>query len=56
MTDSDITRTLEAARVQADAIAKNNPESEQIRILAIAIAEIAWAAGEMSKKSWFSVG
>jgi len=52
---SDITRTLDAARTQADAIAKNNPESEQIRILAIAIAEIAWAAGEMSKKSWFDV-
>jgi len=55
MTNADITRTLAAAQKQADAIAKGDPESEQIRILAIAIAEIAWATGELAKKSWFAV-
>lgn len=43
-------QTAEEAHRQAAAIARSNPESEQIRILAIATAETAHVAGELAKK------
>lgn len=45
-----IKRQAEAAHAQAAAIARGNPSSEQIRILAIATAETAAAVAELAKK------
>lgn len=50
MTITEIKNVLREANAQAGAIARGNPESEQIRILAIAIAETARAAGELAKR------
>lgn len=49
MSISTIKNALREAQNQAGAIARGNPESEQIRVLAIAIAETARAAGELAK-------
>lgn len=46
----DIRNTAEEAHRQAGAIARGNPDSEQLRVLAIAIAETARAVVELAKK------
>lgn len=47
---SSIKSIVNQAQAQAGAIARGNPESEQVRILAIAIAETARAVGELAKR------
>lgn len=47
---TNIRHTAEEAHRQAAAIAQGNPQSEQVRILAIATAETAWAVAELTKK------
>ena len=50
MSISSIKSVVSQAQRQAGAIARGNPESEQVRILAIAIAETARAVGDLSKR------
>ena len=45
-----IKRQAEEAHRQAAAIARGNPSSEEVRILAIATAETAAAVAELAKK------
>lgn len=50
MTITEIKQVLAEAQGQAGAIARGNPNNEQIRVLSIAIAEVARATGELVKK------
>ncbi len=50
MTITEIKRILAEAQDHAGAVARSGPDSEDIRVLSIAIAEIARATGELAKK------